>query len=441
MIAVNVAKSIWKKCSWVLPDKLYLSLEFKKHMGFFPNFKNPKTFNEKLQWLKLYDRKPVYTTLVDKYEVKPYVEKIIGKEHIIPTLGVYDKFDDIDFDSLPNQFVIKCTHDSAGVIIVRNKSTFDKEKARKKIKKCLKTNFYYSGREWPYKNVKPRIIIEKYMEESDNKQTLYDYSVFFLNESAKCLKSDFEKFIEHQPQHYDRKKNAIIFGNVLLAPDNPNLLKDSKNLNDMIVFFEKLSSVSPLLKMDLYNQAKKQYIGETFIFRFSDLEKYIPEEWHFDQEIWLQLPDFIGGYICRTDNVLIYLKNSKNINKELLDYKFYCFNGKAKFLYVGKSNFIGGQKHDSLKYLDINWNETPFNRPDHLQISCEVPRPKKLDEMISIANRIAEGFAFCRVDLYDINDVIYFSEITLFPGSGFGAFEPPEWELEIGKWIHLPKDE
>ena len=192
--------------------------------------------------------------------------------------------------------------------------------------------------------------------------------------------------------------------------------------------------------MDLYSKNDTHYIGETVVLQFSDLEKFIPEDWHLHKEIWLQLPDFMGGYIYRTGDILIHLKNSNSSSKELLDYKFYCFNGEPKFLYVGKSNFIAGEKHDSLKYLDINWKETPFNRPDHLQISCEIPKPKKLDEMISIANRIAEGFAFCRVDLYDINDVIYFSEITLFPGSGFGAFEPPEWELEIGKWIHLPKD-
>ena len=111
MIVKSIVKGIWKKCSRILPDKLYLSLEFKKHIGFFPDFKNPKTFNEKLQWLKLYDRKPVYSTMVDKYEVKEYVGKIIGDEHIIPTIGVFDRFDDIDFESLPNRFVIKCTHD------------------------------------------------------------------------------------------------------------------------------------------------------------------------------------------------------------------------------------------------------------------------------------------------------------------------------------------
>ena len=171
------------------------------------------------------------------------------------------------------------------------------------------------------------------------------------------------------------------------------------------------------------------------------MKEFIPKDWDLGLGAWFKLPKVVGGCICRFDDVLIYFKTDGDVKKELLDYKFYCFNGEAKFLYVGKSNFIDGQKHDSLKYLDINWNKTPFNRPDHLKISHEIPKPKRLNEMISAANRIAKGLPFCRVDLYYINDVIYFSEITLFPGSGFGAFEPPEWEKEIGKWIHLPKDE
>ena len=144
-----------------IPDELYLRIMYRLRMGKRLNLDDPQTFNEKLQWLKLHDRKPIYTTMVDKYEAKNYVASIIGDEYIIPTIGVWDNFDDINFDELPDQFVLKCTHDSGGLVICRDKSQFDKEAARKKISASLKTNFYWVGREWPYKNVKPRIIAEK----------------------------------------------------------------------------------------------------------------------------------------------------------------------------------------------------------------------------------------------------------------------------------------
>ena len=142
----------------LLPDKVFLKMYYPVMMNEELDLKNPKTFNQKLQWLKLYDRKPEYTTMVDKYAVKEYVADKIGKEYIIPTLGVWDNFDDIDFDSLPNQFVLKCTHDSGGLVICRDKSKLDIPIAKKKINMSLKHDYFYNGREWPYKNVPHRII-------------------------------------------------------------------------------------------------------------------------------------------------------------------------------------------------------------------------------------------------------------------------------------------
>ena len=155
-------------------------------MGKKLNLKNPQTFNEKLQWLKLYDRKPIYTTMVDKYEVKQFVANIIGEEYIIPTLGVWNSFDDIDFDSLPDRFVLKTTHDSGGVVICSDKRKLDLDTARKKLTKSLKNNFYYQGREWPYKNVKPRIIAEKYVID-DITGELRDYKFFCFDGDPKFM--------------------------------------------------------------------------------------------------------------------------------------------------------------------------------------------------------------------------------------------------------------
>ena len=148
----------------VFSDEKYLKIVYKLKLNKELNLNNPTTYNEKLQWLKLHDRKKEYIDMVDKYAAKQFVSKKIGSEYVIPTLGIYDSFDDINFDELPNQFVIKCTHDSGGLFIVKDKNSFDCNKAKKIINKCFKKNYYNSGREWPYKNVKPRIIVEKYME-------------------------------------------------------------------------------------------------------------------------------------------------------------------------------------------------------------------------------------------------------------------------------------
>ena len=144
-----------------LPDKKAIKVRYYLNFGEKLNLRHPETFNQKLQWLKLYDRNPKYTNLVDKYEVKKIVADIIGEEYIIPTLGVWDSAEEIDFDALPDRFVLKCTHDSASVIICKDKSKFDIADAKKSLDACLKKNHFIFGREWPYKNVKPRIIIEK----------------------------------------------------------------------------------------------------------------------------------------------------------------------------------------------------------------------------------------------------------------------------------------
>ena len=161
-------------------DKEYLSWLYRARMGRLPDLNHPKSFNEKLQWLKLNDRKPEYTEMVDKYLAKKYVEKRIGEKYIIPTLGVWDEFDQIEFEKLPDQFVLKTTHDSGGVVICKDKANFDKAAAKRKLEKSLKRNYYWAEREWPYKNVKPRIIAENYLSFL-NGSDLVEYKVFCFN--------------------------------------------------------------------------------------------------------------------------------------------------------------------------------------------------------------------------------------------------------------------
>lgn len=277
-----------------LPDEEFLKRTYKAYFGKELDLETPKTFNEKLQWLKLYDRKPEYTTMVDKYEAKKYVAERIGEEYIIPTLGVWDRFDDIDFDALPDQFVLKTTHDSGGVVICRDKANFDRDKARKKLSRSLKRNFYLRGREWPYKDVKPRIIAEQFMQDGTQ----------------------------------------------------PN---------------------------------------------------------------------------------------------GLLDYKFYCFNGEPKLLYVSE----GLEDHSTAKisFLDLDWTFADFHRSDFRPFDHLPPKPNNYDQMLILAKELSAGIPFLRVDLYEINGKIYFSELTFFPCSGMMPFEPERWNEKLGSWIMLPPKE
>ena len=275
-----------------MSDKEFLQRYWKARFGVELNLKNPQTFFEKIQWLKLYNRKPEYTIMVDKYTAKKYVADKIGKQYIIPTLGVWNKFEDIDFDKLPNQFVLKCTHDSRGLVICRDKSKLDIKAAQKKISRSLNINYYMCGREWAYKNVKPRIIAEKYMEDSQS--------------------------------------------------------------------------------------------------------------------------------------------------EDLRDYKFFCFNGEPAFCQVVSDRTT----NESIDFFDMEWNHQEFtglSLPSKPFSSSPVPVPAQFEEMKKIAKILAEKIPFVRVDLYEVNGKVYFGELTLYPASGFGSFEPDKYNLIVGKMLKLPK--
>lgn len=273
-----------------MDDRTFIKWEYFSGMGKFPNIEHPTTYNEKLQWLKLNDIHEEYTQIVDKYEAKEYIRNIIGDEYIIPTLGVYDCFDDIDFDALPDQFVLKTTHDSGGVVVCPDKSKLDINKARKKLEKSLRNNYFYEHREYPYKNIKPRIIAEQYM----------------VDESG----------------------------------------------------------------------------------------------------------------------------------TELKDYKFFCFDGKCKMLFIATDRSIGDVKFD---FFDTDFNHLPFVQ-GHPWAKKEIIRPAGFDKMVELAERLGKGFPHIRVDLYDINGKIYFGELTFFHFSGNVPFEPAVWDKKIGEWLELPID-
>ncbi|MDO4940302.1 MAG: ATP-grasp fold amidoligase family protein [Erysipelotrichaceae bacterium] len=271
----------------IIPDKLYLQLKYFYRFHKFPNLKNPKTYNEKLQWLKLNDRNPIYTTMADKYEAKQYVSKIIGDKYIVPTYGVWDKFEDIDFDKLPNQFVLKCTHDSGGIVICKDKNKLDISKAKEKINKSLNTNYYYHSREWPYKNIKPRIIVEKYME--DESGALTDYKFFSFDGETKALyvATDRQSSEETKFDFYDDK-----FNHLDLVNSHPNSLKENKKpkqFEEMISLANKLSKGYPHIRVDFYEVNNEIYFGELTFYHMSGFQPFYPEKWDYTFGEWINL--------------------------------------------------------------------------------------------------------------------------------------------------------
>lgn len=279
-----------------LPDKTYLQLLYRFKMGHRLDLNHPKTFTEKIQWLKLYNRRPEYTLMVDKYAVKKYVADIIGEKYIIPTLGVWDKPEDIDWDALPNEFVLKTTHGggSGGVVICKDKKTFDRNKAILTLRDSMNCDIYRSLREWPYKDVKKRVLAEKYMAPKD-------------------------------------------------MVNNP-----------------------------------------------------------------------------------IY---------DLSDYKFFCFNGEPKYCQVIRDR----HSKESIDFYDMNWRHQEFVGLNPIASNGinPVPRPLLLDDMICICHKLSENMKFVRIDMYVIDNRIYFGEITFYPASGMGLFNPDKWNEELGNLISL----
>ena len=276
--------------SRLIPDKTYLKLKYRANFGKKLNLKDPQTYNEKLHWLKLYDRNPEYTTMVDKYEAKKYVSERVGEEYIIPTLGVWDSVNDIDFDSLPDRFVLKCTHDSGGLVICRDKSQVNVEKAKKKLDKALKSNFYYLFREWPYKNVKPRIIAEEYMED-DSTGELRDYKFFCFDGVAKALFIATERQKAEEEVKFDFYN--MNFEHLDFRQGHPNSkdeIKKPETFDKMKELAEALSQKIPQVRVDFYEVNGKTYFGELTFFHHAGLMPFDPEEWDYTFGNWIKLP-------------------------------------------------------------------------------------------------------------------------------------------------------
>lgn len=274
-----------------MPDDVYLERLFKAKVGTELNLSNPKTFNEKLQWLKLFDRRPEYTTMVDKYAVKQWVADRIGEEYIIPTLGVWNNFDEIDVNALPDQFVLKCTHDSGSVVICRDKHKFSKEDARKKINHLLKRNYYLCSREWPYKNVQPRILAEQYLEDNAEREELTDYKIHCYNGVPKVVQIISNRFAESGMcnDHYTTDWERLD----LRRSHYRNAEEGSKRPDELPQLLESaaiLSNGIPYIRVDFYIVNHRIYFGELTFFPASGFNPFDPEYYDGLFGSWIKLP-------------------------------------------------------------------------------------------------------------------------------------------------------
>ena len=253
------------------------------------NLNSPKTFNEKLQWLKLNDRKPQYTQMVDKHGVKEYVSNKIGEQYVIRTLGVWERFDDIDFDSLPNQFVLKCTHDSGTIVICKNKETLDIAAARKKINSRMDYNYYYNLREWPYKNVKPRIIAEEFMQDRDY-EYLNVFKIFNFNGEPKIIQTiQNDKMPNETIDYFDIEWHLLELKQNFPNSDHP--IERPDTLEEMLNLAKILSKdTSPFIRTDFYEINGKVYFSEFTFYSDAGFAKFTPEKWDTILGDWITLP-------------------------------------------------------------------------------------------------------------------------------------------------------
>jgi glycosyltransferase len=269
-------------------DDEYLRRKFYAKFGYKLDLSNPKTFNEKIQWLKLYDRNPEYIKKVDKFEAKKYVASIIGEKYIIPTIACWDNVDDIDWNKLPNQFVLKVTHDSGGIIICKDKEMLNIKNTISILKKSIKRDYYMLHREWPYKNIQRRIIAEDYM--SDNSGELTDYKLMCFDGLCKCIFTCTDRYSKSglKVTFYDTKWNILPFERHYKSLKKPE--KKPEKLDEMIMLAEKLSQNIPFVRIDFYVINKEIFFGEITFYPGSGFEEFTPFKWDEILGSWIKLP-------------------------------------------------------------------------------------------------------------------------------------------------------
>ena len=416
----------------LLPDELYLKLTYRVRVGQRLNLDNPTLFCEKIQWLKLHDHQERYIKLVDKVLAKEYVASIIGDQYIIPTIGVWDRFEDINFEALPEKFVLKCNHDSGSVIICRDKASFDIEKARKKLNKRLQYDMYHWGREWPYKGVRRKILAETFLENNEAEEQPDSY-VF-----------DFDSFNDNSIRVRERvsnkgKKITFVDTDWKKIPYERYCLLDKVTSekpftdDELIEFSDSLSCILPLSEIVFLKVRGHSIYGEIVLKNGFQIEEFTPSEQDKEFGKWIRLPS--RGILFIKGNIVLHISTPKS--QDLTDYKFFCFNGEPRYCQI----ITDRTTNEKIDFYDMDWIHQPFVglTPSVKNSGFEYTKPVGFDDMKRFAKQLCTGTALSRIDFYEVNSKLYFGEITLYPASGFGSFFPTKWNKIMGDLITLPR--
>ena len=266
--------------NWI-PDKTALKLLYRAEMGESLDLDHPVTFSEKIQWIKLFDRKSRYTMMVDKYLAKEIVASEIGEEYVIPTYAVWDDAKSVDLDALPNEFVIKCNHDSHGLVICRDKSAIDQKAVIRKMNAGLRKNAYHQSREWAYKDVKRKILAEKLIVDPKNRD-LIDYKFFCFNGVPLYCQVIKNRSTGETIDFYDMDWNPMPFTGLGLGkgPERGTFTEKPEHYGKMRQIAEKLAQGTFFVRIDLYNVEGRILFGEFTLYPKSGLARFYPDEWN-----------------------------------------------------------------------------------------------------------------------------------------------------------------
>lgn len=415
-------------CHW-MPSRLYLRLKFRLWLGKWPDLKHPKSFNEKMQWIKLYDHNPRYTMMVDKVKVKEYVSSLLGEEYIIPTIGIWDDPDKIDFNELPDRFVLKCNHNSGlGMCICKNKSLLDEKKVRKNLRKGLRQNYFYGGREWPYKDVPRRILAESFIDPVPDLHDLPEYKWYCFNgEPLFCQEivggrvCSSVNFNEANGIPQDRFDMRLL--------ENP---QSSFHFITQLEIVRELSKSIPFSRILLYETGKSTFYGECFSYKLSEMKGYSIERHHeMLEQMQVKTGEKAGSWIIQQSP-----KGKLHITTpDLQDFKIYCFNGEPKIVMVSSGRFSDNMTFD---YYDVSWKRVPI-RWGADNSTKDIEPPVNFGKMLELSRKLSSGLPHVRVDMYNVCGRLYFGELTFFDSSGFGRIEPTEWDDLMGSWLILPE--
>lgn len=292
----GIGKILYKfpRVRYYMPDKMYLQCRWRERLPDYGelNLDAPETANEKYNWMKLYYHNPLLHKLVDKYEVKEFVAKKIGSQYVTKTIGLYNSVNDIDFKQLPNQFVLKCTHDSGSIVICDKKENFNIDEAKRKLSSGLAvTDYYKRNREWAYKGVKPRIIAEEYIK-SLNKPDSIEYKLICIYGKVKmitvCSGIAHVEYSKRFNDHFDRNFNRLPFY-VNYKPAGQDL-QPSKNIEKMIELAETLSQDLPHVRVDFYIHNDQIFFGEMTFYTWGGFNNFSSREWDLKLGKWMDLP-------------------------------------------------------------------------------------------------------------------------------------------------------